>query len=121
MQLIEELLFFALAQRRLKLKGGIEMILDRVLGAARDEIELLDAGSLGLFDRVLDQRLVDNRQHLLRHRLGRRQKTGAEPGYRKHRLTHRFWHLTPRSQPWVAGGETIAAAMYKQGWTRSVA
>ena len=33
-----------------------------------------------LFDAVLDDRLVDQRQHFLRLRLGGRQETGAEAG-----------------------------------------
>src|SRR3546814_1643895 len=54
------------------------MILDGLLAATGDEDEFLDAGGPGLFHRILDQRLVDDRQLLLRHRLGRRQKPGAE-------------------------------------------
>ena len=70
------------------------MVLDRALGAAGDEKELLDAGGLRLLDRILDQRLVDDRQHLLWHRLGRRQKAGAEAGDRKYRLADTLMHGT---------------------------
>ena len=48
-----------------------------LLARLGDKKELLDAGRLGLFDGVMDQRLVDDRQHFLWHRLGRRQKPGA--------------------------------------------
>src|ERR1700730_3339541 len=48
------------------------------------------AGRLGLFRRIMDQRLVDYRQHLLWHRLGRRQDPGAEPGHRKDGFAHGF-------------------------------
>ena len=37
-------------------------------------------GGDGLFDRVLDDRLVDQRQHLLRLRLGGGQEAGAPAG-----------------------------------------
>jgi hypothetical protein len=121
LELVEQFVLAALAQGRLDLEGGVEMILDRVLGAPGHEIELVDAGGLGLFHRILDQRLVDDRQHLFRHRLGRRQKAGAEPRHREHRLAYRFWHLIPRSQPPVVGRETIAAALDKQGGAPSVA
>ena len=66
------------------------MILDRALAAAGDEDELLDAGRLGLLHRVLDERPVDDRQHLLGQGLGRRKKTGAEPGDREHCLANGF-------------------------------
>ena len=53
------------------------------LVAAGDEDEMLDAGFARLVDRVLDQRPVDDRQHLLGHRLGGRQEPGAEAGDRE--------------------------------------
>ena len=54
------------------------MILDHALVAPGDEDEMLDAG-LGLVDHVLDQRLVDDGQHLLRHRLGGGQDAVPRP------------------------------------------
>jgi hypothetical protein len=53
---------------------------DGGLAAAGDEAELLDAGGARLLDRVLDQRFVHHRQHLLRQRLGGGEKAGAEAG-----------------------------------------
>ena len=41
------------------------MLHQRGLAAAGDHAELLDAGGARLLDRVLDQRLVDDRQHFL--------------------------------------------------------
>ena len=55
------------------------MILQRALAAAGDEDDLLDPGRQRLFDRILDQRLVDDGQHLLGHRLGGGQKPCAQP------------------------------------------
>ena len=82
-------------KRRFQLVGDVEMVFERALAAAGDEIELLDAGGLRLLDRVMDQRPVDHRQHLLRHRLGRRQDARAEPGHRKHRLAYAVVHDSP--------------------------
>ena len=61
------------------------MVLERAFAAAGDEDHLLDPGLARLLDRILDQRPVDDRQHLLGHRLGRGQEAGAEarrPGKR---------------------------------------
>ena len=60
------------------------MILDGPLLAVRDDDDVLDAGCDGLFDRVLDHRLVDERHHLLRLRLGGRKEPGAPPGGGQH-------------------------------------
>ena len=92
LQLFEQVGLAALAQCRFELEGAVEMILDRALRAARDKKELLDARRLGLFDRIMDQRLVDDRQHFLRHRLGRRKKPGAEPGDRENGFADGFVH-----------------------------
>ncbi len=56
------------------------MVLDRRLVAAGDHDEMLDPGLPRLVDRVLDDRAVDDGEHLLGHRLGRRQEAGAEAG-----------------------------------------
>src|SRR5579864_9171794 len=76
-------LLAARGQRRVELVHAIEMILDHTLVAAGHEDEMLDAGLLGLVDDILDQRLVDDGQHFLRHGLGGRKNTGAEAGDRK--------------------------------------
>ena len=69
-----------LEQRHFQLELAVEMILDDALVAAGDEDEMLDAGLARLVDDVLDQRPVDDRQHFLRHGLGRGQEPGAEAG-----------------------------------------
>ena len=68
--------------------GPIEMIGDSCFSAARNKDELFDSGRLRLLHRILDERFVDDGQHLLGDRLSRGQEAGAEPGYRKHRLAH---------------------------------
>src|ERR1700756_4065385 len=79
-ELLEYVLLPTLPQRGFELERAIEMIVDGALSPARDKEELLDAGCLGLFDRVMNKRRVDDWQHLLGHRLGRRQKAGSQPG-----------------------------------------
>src|SRR5207302_8044702 len=82
----------AVAERRLELEGMIEMIFERGFRATGHEDEFLDAGSARLLDRVLDQRLVDDREHLLRNGLGRRQEAGAQAADGKHGLAYWFSH-----------------------------
>ena len=77
-------LLAARGQRRVELEHPVEMILDHALVAAGDEDEMLDAGFPGLVIHVLDQRLVDDGQHFLRHRLGGGQDAGAEAGDREY-------------------------------------
>ena len=76
----------ARGKRLLELELPVEMVLDDALVAAGDEDEMLDAGRARLVDDVLDQRPVDHRQHLLRHRLGGGKEARAEPGDGKHGL-----------------------------------
>ena len=81
--LAEHLDVALLLEQVLELVGQVEVVLDRPLLAGGDDDDLLDAGGDGLLDRVLDDRLVDERQHLLGLRLGRRQEAGAPAGGRE--------------------------------------
>ena len=69
-----------LLEQVLELVRDVEVILDRALLARGHDDDLLDAGGDGLLDRVLDHRLVDEREHLLRLGLGRREKSGSPTG-----------------------------------------
>ena len=73
----------AFAQRRFQFVRDVEMLDQRGLAAAGDHAELLDAGGAGLLDRVLDQRLVDDRQHFLGRCLGGGQEARAKTGDRQ--------------------------------------
>ena len=75
-----------------KLIGLVEIIGNGMLVAVGDEHQGIDAGLDGFIDRILDQRLIDNRKHFLGHRLGGWQKPGAEPGDRKYRFLHLECH-----------------------------
>ena len=77
-------LLAARGQRGVEFEHAVEMILDHALVTAGDEHEMLDACLPGLVDHVLDQWLVDDGQHFLRHRLGGGQDAGAEAGDRKY-------------------------------------
>ena len=74
-------------QRGVEFEHLVEMILDHALVAPGDEDEMLDAGLLGLVVDILNQRLVDDGQHFLRHRLGGGQDAGAETGDREDGFT----------------------------------
>jgi hypothetical protein len=69
-----------------KLVGHVEVVFDRALVAAGHEDHLAHAGGVGFFHRVLDQRLVHHRQHLLGLGLGGGQEAGAETGDRENCL-----------------------------------
>src|SRR3569623_1053295 len=59
----------------------IEVILDGALAATGDEDQFGDAGGDGLLGRVLDQRLVDDGQHLFGVGLSDGQKARAHTGH----------------------------------------
>jgi hypothetical protein len=66
------------------------MVLDHALVAAGHKDEVLDAGLARLVDHVLDQRAIDDGQHLFRHGLGGRQEPGAQAGNRENSFADRF-------------------------------
>ena len=78
----------AVMQVVLELEGGVEVILDGALVAAGDEDDLLEPRGHRLLDHILDRRLVDQRQHLLRLRLGGGEEAGSESGSGEDGLLH---------------------------------
>ena len=96
-------------QQRFQLEAVVEVVLDGTLLAARDDDDLLDAGRHRLLDGVLDDRLVDERQHLLGLRLGGGQEASAPACGREDCLAnaHRILHgalAGPDPDPAVATG-----------------
>ena len=89
LDLVEELeLAVLLEQLGQGLAGGVEVVLDGPLVVAGDDDDVLDAGVDQVLDDVLDHRLVDDREHLLRHRLGLGEEPRAVAGSGDHRLLH---------------------------------
>jgi hypothetical protein len=89
---LEQLGLVAQRELGLELVGLVEVILDRPLVASGDEDHVGDAGRRGLLHRILDERLVDHRQHFLGARLGRRQEAAAETGHRENGFGD-FFHV----------------------------
>ena len=79
----EHLVLAARFEERLELHRDVEVILDRVLAAAGDQQDVVDARGQRLLHAVLDDGLVHQRQHLFGLRLGGRQKPGAKSCGRK--------------------------------------
>jgi hypothetical protein len=87
---------FALGlEQLLEFLVGIEVILDGALGSTGDEHQALGARSERLLDRILDQRLIDHRQHLFRAGLGGRQEARTAPGDREYRCSDFALHRLP--------------------------
>jgi hypothetical protein len=62
----EQFLLAVGLQLALEFVGRVEVVLDGALVAPGDEDHVAHAGRVGLLHRVLDQGLVDHRQHFLR-------------------------------------------------------
>ena len=81
--LLEQAVLALLLEHVLELEGRVEVVLDRVLAAARDDDDPLDAGVPRLLDDVLDQWPVDQGQHLLGLGLRGGQEPGSQAGGRE--------------------------------------
>ena len=68
----------ARAEQRDQLGVGREVVLDRLLGPAVDDDDLVRCAGEPLLDHVLDGGTVDDEQHLLGLRLRGRKEAGAE-------------------------------------------
>ena len=76
--LVEQFVLATRFQERLELNRTIEVIFDRVLATAGHQDDVVNAGRHRFLDAVLDDRFVDERQHLFRLRFRGRQKAGAK-------------------------------------------
>jgi hypothetical protein len=72
--------FAAGLEKGFQFDRDVEMVFDRVLTTSGDDDDLVGAGRHRFLDAVLNDRLVDQRQHFFWLRFGRRQKTRAEAG-----------------------------------------
>jgi hypothetical protein len=71
-------------QLALQFVGGVEMVFNGALAAARDKNHVPDTGRVGFLDGVLDQRLVHHGQHLFGRCLGGGQEAGSQACHGKH-------------------------------------
>ena len=94
-ELFEEIGLATRFQERFQLGVGGEVIVDDAFSLCGHEHDVVDTGRQGLFDAVLDDRLVDERQHLFRLRLGSGQEAGAEAGGGKDGFADRLRHGDP--------------------------
>jgi hypothetical protein len=69
---LQQLVFPARLEAILELEETIEVVLNSALGRRGNQHNFLDAGGDGTLDDVLNDRFVDDRQHLLGHCLGSR-------------------------------------------------
>ncbi|MNN40314.1 hypothetical protein D3C81_1543850 [compost metagenome] len=76
----QELLFLGAANLVLELVADIEVVFQRALAPAGHDRHVLQTGVPCFFNGVLDQWLVDDRQHFLGHGFGCRQETRAIAG-----------------------------------------
>ncbi len=76
--LSEQIGLAPLFEHPFQLEGRVEMVLDGVLAPAGHDDDALQPRGPGLLDDVLDERPVDQRQHLLGLRLGGRQEAGSQ-------------------------------------------
>src|SRR6202030_3022820 len=79
-QRIEQFLLALRLQHGLELGIAVEMILDGALGTAGDEHQCVGAGGERLVDRILNERLVDDREHFLRAGPGDGEESRAASG-----------------------------------------
>ena len=67
-------------ERGFEFGAGVEVVIHGGLAATGDDDDLGTAGGYGLFDAVLDERLVDETEHLFGHGLGGGEKASAHAG-----------------------------------------
>src|SRR5262245_63752739 len=96
-----------LLERPFQFVLAVEVIFDGALVAAGNENKMLDAGAACLVDDVLNERPVDDGQHLLRHGLAGWQEPGSKPGHREYGLTDRLWRFV---HAWISNcGQNMSA------------
>ena len=77
---LEQVGLAALLEHFLEFVADVEVVFDGLLAASGDDDDLVAAGSHGLFDAVLNDRLVDDGQHFFGLSFGCGQEAGAEAG-----------------------------------------
>ncbi len=81
----------AIFEHFLEFVADVEVIFDGLLAASRDDDDLVAAGRHRLFDAVLNDGLVDERQHLFRLCFRGGQKASAQAGGWENGFTNFHW------------------------------
>ena len=90
----QQVLLVARLQQVLQLEADIEMVFDGALAAAGHDDDVLDPRMERLLHAVLDDRLVDDGQHLFGLRLGGGEESRPEPGGGEHGFSDFGGHPT---------------------------
>src|SRR5262249_5529963 len=90
----EHLFLASRLEQMLQLEADIEVIFYRRLASSGDDDDIRHPGVHHLFDAVLDERLVDKRQHFFWLGLGSGQESSAEAGGREHGFTNLGYHAS---------------------------
>ena len=91
----------ALLQHFFQFVADVEVVFDGLFAASGDDDDLIAAGRDRLFDAVLDDGLVHQRQHLFGLRLGGGQKPGAQTGSGKNGFANFFCHPDFLFAAWI--------------------
>ena len=76
----------------LECRRGVKMILDGAFPMTADDQNFLDTACQGFLHNILDGRLIDNGQHLLRCRFCRRKKSCSISCCRNNRFSYLLCH-----------------------------
>ena len=110
---VELLALAARLEKRFQLHRSIEVVLDRVLAAAGHQDDVVHAGRDRFLDAVLDDRLVDERQHLFGLCFGGRQEPRAEARGGEDGLADGVAHARHRSIGRMRGREVRSIGRMK--------
>ncbi|MCY1423440.1 hypothetical protein D9M71_391510 [compost metagenome] len=97
-------LLVGVADLAFQLVADVEVVFQGALATTSDDADLGQAGFEGLFNGVLDQWLVDHRQHFLGHGLGGREEASAVAGSREQTFLD---HGGPSGWTYVPGARSL--------------
>ena len=108
---LEQIVLPALLEHLFQFIADVEVVFDGLLAAASDNQDLVAARCHGFFDPVLNDGLVDQRQHLFGLSFGGGEEAGAEAGGGEHGFADFHGH-GPLGRLWfVVGRWSLAGAL----------
>ena len=87
-EVLQEIFLAGVLEGLLQLERNVKMIFNGPLSTAGNNNDLLDSGSHRLLDDILNQRFVDQREHLFGRGFGHRKEAGSQTGGRDDRLCY---------------------------------